>query len=58
MLARSLFHVRPDLGPITAPSAIALRESLPKTRSGKIVRRFLRATELGQDPGDLSTLAD
>ncbi|MDQ1347456.1 MAG: hypothetical protein QG573_827, partial [Acidobacteriota bacterium] len=29
-----------------------------KTRSGKIVRRFLKAQELGEDPGDLSTLAD
>jgi acetyl-CoA synthetase len=30
--------------------------SLPKTRSAKIVRRAVRATALGQDPGDLSTL--
>ena len=29
-----------------------------ETRSGKIVRRYLRAVELGEDPGDLSTLAD
>ena len=32
--------------------------SLPKTRSGKIVRRYLKAQEMGEDPGDLSTLAD
>jgi acetyl-CoA synthetase len=51
-------HVRQDLGPIAMPSEIELRDSLPKTRSGKIVRRYLRAIELGQDPGDLSTLAD
>jgi acetyl-CoA synthetase len=51
-------HVRQDLGPIATPSEIELRTSLPKTRSGKIVRRFLRAQELGEDPGDLSTLAD
>ena len=40
------------------PSEIELATSLPKTRSGKIVRRFLKAKELGEDPGDLSTLAD
>ncbi|MCA9516925.1 MAG: acetate--CoA ligase [Myxococcales bacterium] len=51
-------HVRQDLGPIATPSEIELRKTLPKTRSGKIVRRYLKAVELGQDPGDLSTLAD
>jgi acetyl-CoA synthetase len=51
-------HVRQDLGPIAVPSAIELRASLPKTRSGKIVRRYLKAVEMGEDPGDLSTLAD
>jgi acetyl-CoA synthetase len=51
-------HVREDLGPIAQPSEIELRESLPKTRSGKIVRRLLKAQALGQEPGDLSTLAD
>jgi acetyl-CoA synthetase len=51
-------HVRQDLGPIAVPAAIEVRASLPKTRSGKIVRRYLKAVELGEDPGDLSTLAD
>ena len=51
-------HVRQDLGPIAQPSDIEIVASLPKTRSGKIVRRFLKAKELGEDPGDLSTLAD
>jgi acetyl-CoA synthetase len=51
-------HVRQDLGPIATPSEIDIRTSLPKTRSGKIVRRYLKAVEMGQDPGDLSTLAD
>jgi acetyl-CoA synthetase len=51
-------HVRADLGPIAMPAELELCSSLPKTRSGKIVRRYLRALELGQDPGDLSTLAD
>jgi acetyl-CoA synthetase len=51
-------HVRQDLGPIATPSEIEIRASLPKTRSGKIVRRFLKAQAMGEDPGDLSTLAD
>jgi len=51
-------HVREDLGPIAQPSEIEILPSLPKTRSGKIVRRFLKAQALGEDPGDLSTLAD
>ena len=51
-------HVRQDLGPIATPSEVELRPSLPKTRSGKIVRRYLKAVEMGEDPGDLSTLAD
>jgi acetyl-CoA synthetase len=51
-------HVRQDLGPIAVPSEIEIATSLPKTRSGKIVRRFLKAKEMGEDPGDLSTLAD
>jgi acetyl-CoA synthetase len=51
-------HVRQDLGPIAVPADIELRDTLPKTRSGKIVRRYLKAIEMGEDPGDLSTLAD
>jgi acetyl-CoA synthetase len=51
-------HVRQDLGPIAMPSDIEVRADLPKTRSGKIVRRYLKAVEMGEDPGDLSTLAD
>jgi acetyl-CoA synthetase len=51
-------QVRHDLGPIATPSEIEIRTSLPKTRSGKIVRRYLKAVEMGADPGDLSTLAD
>ena len=51
-------HVRQDLGPIAQPSEIEVRDSLPKTRSGQIVRRYLKAVEMGEDPGDLSTLAD
>ncbi|MCB9116662.1 MAG: acetate--CoA ligase [Caldilinea sp.] len=51
-------HVRRELGPIATPSQVAFTEKLPKTRSGKIVRRLLKAQELGKDPGDLSTLED
>jgi acetyl-CoA synthetase len=49
-------HVRRELGPIATPSAIDFVPSLPKTRSGKIMRRLLKARETGADIGDLSTL--
>jgi acetyl-CoA synthetase len=39
-----------------APREIAFSEQLPRTRSGKIMRRLLRARELGLPEGDLSTL--
>ncbi len=51
-------HVRKELGPIVIIKSIQFVESLPKTRSGKIMRRVLKAQELGMDPGDLTTLAD
>ena len=51
-------HVRQDLGPIAQPSDIEIRTTLPKTRSGKIMRRYLKAIEMGEDPGDISTMAD
>jgi acetyl-CoA synthetase len=50
------YHVRITLGPIAMPSEIEFVETLPKTRSGKIVRRVLKAKEMGMDPGDVSTL--
>jgi len=49
-------HARKRLGPAVAPREIVFRESLPRTRSGKIMRRLLRARELGLPEGDLSTL--
>ena len=49
-------HVRHQLGPIGTPAEIKVVDALPKTRSGKIMRRVLRAQALGQDPGDLTTL--
>lgn len=51
-------HVRLELGPIAAPSELVMADKLPKTRSGKILRRLLRAQEMGKDPGDLSTLEE
>ncbi len=51
-------HVRKELGPIATPSELAFVEKLPKTRSGKIMRRLLRARELGLPEGDTSTLED
>ncbi len=49
---------RTRLGAAVAPKEIAFAEHLPKTRSGKIVRRLLRARELGLPEGDLSTLEE
>jgi acetyl-CoA synthetase len=51
-----LHHVRTTLGPIAMPHEIDFVEKLPKTRSGKIMRRVLKAKEMGIDPGDISTL--
>jgi acetyl-CoA synthetase len=56
-LARDLLaHARRRLGPAVAPREIEFRSDLPHTRSGKIVRRLLRARALGLPEGDLSTL--
>lgn len=51
-------HVRHEMGPIAVPDEIELVATLPKTRSGKIMRRFLKADELGLPKGDISTLED
>lgn len=51
-----LAHARKRLGPAIAPRQIEFRDSLPKTRSGKIMRRLLKARELGLAEGDTSTL--
>jgi acetyl-CoA synthetase len=47
---------RKKLGPAVAPREIAFIDALPKTRSGKILRRLLKARELGLPEGDISTL--
>jgi len=49
-------HARRRLGAAIAPKEIAFSDTLPKTRSGKIARRVLKARELGLDEGDVSTL--
>ena len=49
-------HARRRLGPALAPRELAFVESLPHTRSGKIMRRLLRARELGLPEGDISAL--
>ena len=51
-----LGHARQRLGPAVAPKDIVFRQNLPKTRSGKIMRRLLKARELGLPEGDISTL--
>ncbi len=57
MLRKELLgHARQRLGPAVAPKDIAFRQNLPKTRSGKIMRRLLKARELGLPEGDISTL--
>lgn len=49
-------HVGKHMGPIAKPAAVHFVDSLPKTRSGKIMRRVLKARALGLPEGDLSTL--
>ena len=56
LMRELLGHARKLLGPAVAPRQIAFAESLPRTRSGKIMRRLLKARELGLPEGDLSTL--
>jgi acetyl-CoA synthetase len=51
-------HVAHEMGPIAKPDSILFVDSLPKTRSGKIMRRVLKARALGQEPKDLSTLEE
>jgi acetyl-CoA synthetase len=56
-LTRELLgFARKRLGPAVAPKEIEVRDALPHTRSGKVMRRLLRARELGLPEGDLSTL--
>ena len=47
-----------EIGPIAKPRTVILVPELPKTRSGKIMRRLLRDVAEGRDLGDTTTLAD
>ncbi|MEM7530684.1 MAG: acetate--CoA ligase [Chloroflexota bacterium] len=58
LVAELKAHVRSEVGPIAVPAVINLVDTLPKTRSGKIMRRLLKAEVLGQEKGDTSTLED
>jgi acetyl-CoA synthetase len=51
-------HVSHEMGPIARPEEIIFADALPKTRSGKIMRRVLKARAMGQDAGDLTTLEE
>ena len=51
-------HIRKRLSPLAMPQEIEFVDSLPKTRSGKIVRRILRCKEFNEPVGDLSTIMD
>ncbi len=50
--------VRKRLSPLAMPQEIEFVDKVPKTRSGKILRRVLKAKELGQPIGDISTMED
>jgi acetyl-CoA synthetase len=50
--------VSKEIGPIARPEWIEYRDKLPKTRSGKIMRRLLKAESLGKEVGDISTLEE
>jgi acetyl-CoA synthetase len=50
--------VRQELGPVAVIGEVNVVDSLPKTRSGKIMRRVLKAVTLDKDPGDVSTIED
>ena len=49
-------HVAHEIGPIARPETITFVDALPKTRSGKIMRRLLKARAQGLPEGDISTL--
>jgi acetyl-CoA synthetase len=51
-------HTKRQLSAHAYPREIEVRDTLPKTRSGKIMRRLLKAWELGLPPGDMSSLEE
>jgi acetyl-CoA synthetase len=58
LVAELIKHIRTTIGPIATPEAIIIVNKLPKTRSGKIMRRLLKAVLVGAPLGDVSTLED
>lgn len=52
------YHVRTEIGPIATPKYLNFVDDLPKTRSGKIMRRVIKAKVKGEDVGDITTLAN
>ncbi len=56
--AELIKHIRTTIGPIATPDAVVIVNKLPKTRSGKIMRRILKAVLVGAPIGDVSTLED
>ena len=58
-LRRELLQtVRQELGPVAVIGELNFVNTLPKTRSGKIMRRVFKSVVLGQDPGDITTIED
>ncbi|NHH97919.1 Acetyl-CoA synthetase [Candidatus Nitrosotalea sp. FS] len=51
-------HIRTTIGPIASPDQLYFVTKLPKTRSGKIMRRLLKALAQNEKIGDISTLED
>ena len=58
LMEELIAHVGHEIGPIAKPSKLEFVPSLPKTRSGKIMRRVLKARALGMPEGDISTLEE
>ena len=58
MVAELRKHVAKEIGPIARPRQIMVVQELPKTRSGKIMRRLLRDVAENRELGDVTTLTD
>lgn len=56
--AELIKHIRDTVGPIGTPAMIFFVNKLPKTRSGKIMRRILKKLIMGEEIGDVTTLED
>ena len=54
----AIYQIKKEIGPIALPKEVYLVEDLPKTRSGKIMRRILKRLFVGEELGDLSTLSN